>query len=75
MSPAVGPYNWDDLLPEQQDRLIASGWHPHGDGKSRRYSFYMCPECDGLTPDIDGREPHPAWPACSCSDAPKETQS
>ena len=63
---------WSDLAPEQQDRLIESGWHPHGDGETHRYSFYVCLECGGLQPDIDGRDPHPAWPACSCQQPAQE---
>jgi hypothetical protein len=60
VTPTVPP---DD---ERLDKLIAKGWHP-GRDDSRRWSMNVCLECGGLTADLDGREPHPAWPACSCA--------
>ncbi len=47
---ALHEHGWHDLSPEQQDDLIASGWHPgpHG-GCSRRIKTGFC-GTNGLCP-------------------------
>lgn len=73
--PAATP-QWDELSPERQAELIASGWPPNPiERLNERWSFNVCLDCGGLTENIDGQKPHPAWPRCECPAAAEEASN